>query len=74
MVPTLPKVGLSPDKPQNEAGNLMDPPVSVPKAQGAMPEATATADPLLDPPGVLGAPSDHGFEGVPMCSFNPQPV
>ena len=29
-----------------------DPPVSVPRAMGTSPAATATADPLLEPPGI----------------------
>lgn len=40
----------------NDAGQLKDPDVSVPRARGAKPEATATAEPLDEP---------HGcFDGV----------
>ena len=37
----------------------MDPPVSEPKAQGTMLDATAAADPPDDPPGTLF--KFHGF-------------
>src|SRR5918998_964849 len=37
--------------PQRAAGWRIDPPVSVPIAHGAVPAATAAADPPLDPPG-----------------------
>jgi hypothetical protein len=37
----------------------MDPMVWVPRAAGTMPQATAAADPLLDPPGVWS-----GFQGL----------
>jgi hypothetical protein len=37
--------------PQSAAGILTDPPVSVPSAIGTRPAATATPEPLLDPPG-----------------------
>jgi hypothetical protein len=46
--------------------------VSVPIAQGAKPAATATAEPLLEPPGTNGSSPDHGFSGVPMLSLTPQ--
>jgi hypothetical protein len=44
-------VGFSPTIPQSEAGWRIDPPVSVPIAQGARPAATAAALPPLLPPG-----------------------
>ena len=56
---TRPIVVLRPLRPHHEAGSRTDPPVSVPIAQGANPAATATPEPLLDPPGVrarLGVP------------------
>jgi hypothetical protein len=37
--------------PQSEAGWRIEPPVSVPIAQGASPAATAAAEPPLEPPG-----------------------
>ena len=36
--------------PQQAAGNRMEPPVSVPSAPRASPAATATAEPLEEPP------------------------
>ena len=44
-----PMVVFSPRTPQNAAGIRIDPPVSVPIANGTMPAATAAADPPLDP-------------------------
>lgn len=49
-VGTSPRVGLSPTTPWNDAGTRPEPAVSVPRARSATPRATATADPLLDPP------------------------
>src|SRR5689334_20260405 len=49
---TRPFVGLQPDTPQYEAGRVMEPPVCEPIAPRHMPQATAAAEPLLDPPGV----------------------
>ena len=55
----MPSVGhlffvvFSPTIPLSEAGILTEPPVSVPIAKAAKPDATATAEPLLDPPGIL---------------------
>ena len=48
---TRPHVVLSPAIPQHAAGMRTDPPVSVPNATSASPAATATAEPLEDPPG-----------------------
>src|SRR5215207_9098661 len=50
-----PYVGLMPQMPVKAAGWRMEPPVSVPVAAGAMPAATAAADPPDDPPGVIAA-------------------
>jgi len=47
-----PRVGLSPNTPQQEAGIRIDPPPSPPCAMGTMRAATAVAEPPLDPPGV----------------------
>ncbi len=47
-----PKVGLKPTMPQNEAGRITEPLVWVPMASGAMPAATAAAEPEDEPPGV----------------------
>src|SRR3984885_15327650 len=58
-----PQVVFSPQIPQQAAGIRIDPPVSVPYATSASPVATATADPLDDPPGASEGSS--GFSGVP---------
>ena len=47
---SAPVVGFSPTTPQNDEGMRMDPPVSVPRAIGTTPPASAAADPPLDPP------------------------
>src|SRR5262245_14538248 len=47
-----PYVGLNPQTPQYEAGRITDPPVWVPIEKGAIPAATAAAEPLELPPGV----------------------
>src|SRR5438270_8519178 len=70
---TRPIVVLSPVRPHHEAGNRTEPPVSVPIAHGANPAATATPEPLLDPPGVRATSGSHGFHGVPRCWLVPQP-
>ena len=55
----IPSVGqtsfvvFKPAMPVKDAGILTDHPVSVPIANGTKPDATATAEPLLDPPGIL---------------------
>src|SRR5690349_4167898 len=48
-----PRVGLSPNRPQQDAGMRIDPPPSPAPARGTIPAATAAADPPLDPPLVL---------------------
>src|SRR5262245_28583314 len=58
--------------PHSAAGPRTDPPVSLPMAAGANAAATATAEPLLDPPGVRCTARSHGFHGVPMVLFVPQ--
>ena len=62
-----PMVVLRPVMPHQEAGSRTDPPVSVPMAQGTMRAATATPEPLLEPPGVRWVCGSHGFQGVPRC-------
>src|SRR5438477_3095537 len=49
---TRPNVGFSPTIPHTEAGQRIDPPVSVPGASATTPAATAAPDPPLDPPGM----------------------
>jgi hypothetical protein len=44
------RVGLRPNSPQQEAGMRMEPPPSVACAIGTMPDATAAAEPPLEPP------------------------
>ena len=50
MVGTSPRVVLIPTSPPNAAGTRPEPAVSVPMPMSAMPSATATAEPELDPP------------------------
>ena len=47
-----PNVGLKPTTPWRMAGSSTEPLVSVPSARGTSPQATAAADPELDPPGL----------------------
>src|SRR5690625_5535473 len=49
---TAPYVGLKPATALSAAGIRIEPAVSVPTAAPAMPSATATADPPLDPPAI----------------------
>ena len=44
------RVGLSPTRPHSDAGIRIEPPPSLACATGTIPEATAAADPPLDPP------------------------
>src|SRR5439155_24948147 len=60
---TRPCVVLRPVTPQHAAGIRIDPPVSEPSATSASPVATATADPLEEPPGMSAG--SNGFTGVP---------
>src|SRR5437016_4925273 len=46
---TRAREGLNPKTPQQEAGILIDPPPSLACAIGTIPQATAAADPPLDP-------------------------
>ena len=50
--------------PQNAAGWRIEPPVSVPIAQGARPPATAAAEPPDDPPGTRSR--SHGLRTGPV--------
>src|SRR5260221_13912666 len=49
-VETRPRGGFRPTRLLNAAGTLPEPAVSVPSAKPAMPSATATAEPELEPP------------------------
>src|ERR1700709_933617 len=59
----LPWLGLSPTRPQQDAGMRIDPPPSLACANGIIPEVTAAAAPPLEPPGVR--PVSHGFRVAP---------
>ena len=56
---TRPRDGLRPKMPHEAAGMRIEPAPSPPKAIGTIPEATALAEPPLDPPGVR-----WGFQGL----------
>ena len=58
-----PTVGFTPTIPLSAAGTRPEPAVSVPRANGTNPSATATAEPELDPPGTSAGSS--AFGGVP---------
>ncbi len=49
----------------------IEPPVSVPSAKPHRPAATATADPLDEPPGNRWTAESQGFQGVPRASLTP---
>ena len=66
---TRPQVVFRPVIPQQAAGIRTEPPVSVPRATSASPVATATAEPLDEPPG--SRPGSSGFGGVPSQEFTP---
>ena len=67
------KVVFKPKIPQQAAGTRTEPAVSVPSATSAIPAATATAEPLEEPPGInLRLPTKR-FLGVPKYSFIPEP-
>src|SRR6185437_621911 len=66
---TRPQVVFRPAIPQQAAGIRTEPPVSVPRATSASPAATATAEPLDDPPG--SRPGSSGCTGVPDHAFTP---
>ena len=54
--------------PHRAAGCLIEPPVSEPSAQGAMPAATAAAEPPPEPPGTRSG--SHGFRDGPNAEFS----
>src|SRR5579863_724830 len=59
---TRPGVGRNPTMPQNAAGLRKDPPVSEPVQSGAMPVASATAEPPDEP-----AADFEGSNGLPVA-------
>ena len=66
-----PTVVLWPKVPQNAAGRRTEPPVSEPIAKPQRPAATATAGPLLEPPGIRCTRVSQGFQGVPQGVLMP---
>src|SRR5690606_40574250 len=66
---TSPTVGLKPTTPVTEAGQVIEPSVSVPIAAGARPMATATALPEDDPHGVRAG--SYGFSVCPPTALQP---
>ena len=65
---TRPTDGRSPTTPQNAGGLRSEPPRSLPSASAAMPHATATAAPPLEPP--HERPVSHGLRVVPNTGLN----
>ncbi|CFM01285.1 Uncharacterised protein [Bordetella pertussis] len=59
--------------PLSAAGIRTDPPVSEPSAAGARPAATATPEPLDEPPGIRGWDKSQGLRGVPITGLVPHP-
>ena len=66
---TRPREGLSPNRPQQDAGIRTEPPPSVAWAAGTSPAASAAAAPPLDPPGVSA-----GFQGFRVTPFSSDSV
>jgi hypothetical protein len=62
---------LNPTTPQHEAGNRIDPAVSVPSAPKHIPAATAAADPEDDPPHTRVRSS--GLRAAPYALITPLP-
>ena len=61
-------MGLSPTIPQSDAGWRIEPPVSVPIAHGAVPAATAAAEPPEEPPGTRSG--SQGLRTGPKPEFS----
>jgi hypothetical protein len=57
-----PYVGFRPTVPHHDEGMRMEPPVSVPRAAKQSPAATATPEPLDEPPVLL--PAFQGLMGM----------
>ncbi len=70
---TSPNVGFIPTMPQNCAGIRLEPPSSVPSAAKAMPHATETAEPALEPPGVRVPVGSCGLRTCPESELVPLP-
>src|SRR6185436_11272910 len=69
---TKPCVVFNPTTPHQAAGTRTEPAVSVPKATSAIPLATATADPQLEPPGSKLCELLSGLVGVPKYALKPE--
>src|SRR5919199_6942879 len=69
---TLPNCAFSPKTPQKEAGMRMEPPPSVPSANGVTPAATEVAAPALEPPVVLDG--SHALRVTPESGLSPPPA
>ncbi len=70
---TSPNVGFIPTMPQNCAGMRFEPPSSVPNAANAIPHATDTAEPALEPPGVFTPAGSYGLRTCPVSELVPLP-
>src|SRR5712691_2792673 len=66
---TRPNWPLMPARPVKQHGMRIEPPPSVPSANGVTPAATDAAAPALDPPGVL--PRFHGLRVMPVRGLSP---
>ena len=71
---TRPRDGLRPNRPHDAAGMRIEPPPSFPCAIGTMPDATAAAEPPLDPPadrarscGIAGRAVEHAVRSSRSC-------
>src|SRR5215510_8464943 len=72
LMETKPCVVFNPTMQHQAAGTRIEPAVSVPKATSAIPLATATAEPQLEPPGSSVCELLSGFLGVPKYSLKPE--
>ncbi|MCY1538005.1 hypothetical protein D9M68_735260 [compost metagenome] len=68
-----PREVFRPVMPFRAAGIRTEPPVSEPSAAGARPAATATPEPLDEPPGMRARTRSQGLRGVPITGFVPHP-
>src|SRR5262245_49942814 len=66
---TRPYCGLRPASPVKLHGMRIEPPPSVPSANGVMPPATEDAAPALEPPGVFAG--FHGLRVMPVSGQSP---
>ena len=66
---TRPHVGLMPNTPLIADGMRIDPPPSAPSANGTSPVATATPEPVDEPPARRSSPC--GFRGIARFEFAP---